>query len=1080
MTADAGTFTADPSGAELPTGSLLAGRYRIDGLLGIGGMGMVYRAFDLDLQVAVALKLLRPELSSRAEAFDRFRQEVLLARQVSSPHVLRIHDIARDGERWFISMDLIEGASLDQRLTELGPLPLEEALRIAADLARGLQAAHAQGVIHRDLKPSNILLDGHGRACIADFGIARSLRSSGLTRSGSVIGTPDYLSPEQARGQPVDARSDLYALGLVLYEMLSGRLPFSGETAAEQLSQRIGGYAVPLQRWRDDLPGWLYRLVGRLLRPQPWQRLASAEAVLEVLSSRRLAASPWSLRPLPALALLGLLLALGGLGWWRARAPGVAAEAPVVERLLLWVEADPGSGISAPEQAALADWLRRWLSDASRLPVIDSERSASLQRRWRGSLELAADRQALQREIAHDHLLQLRWLGTASPPRWQAMLWRHPQPAPLRSDLDVPAVPDVRLLQQLQAVWAEPLQLEPAPTAWLQADSTGDLAPVGEALQARSRGRIEAAVEHLQPAQGAAANDLLSLSLLLELALLSGDPARIDGAVQGLQPWLQRFPQSQLQGLQRLAHGEDAVAWWSARLAARPHDSTAGWRLAEAAIAQGDFDTAAAALQLADDGDPRSWQLRGKLAILRGDMRAAVDELLLRALLLSKRDRNRFAEAEAVNALGIAYARLGQMDDAQEQYQRALSLRETIGHRRGIASTLRNLAQIALVQGRRAEARVQLDRARALFNELEDLAGLAAVDNELGVLAEEAGDYAAALTAYRQALRSREAVADRHGIAESQNNLGYAQYQLGDFDSARVFWLQAQESYRQLDDAAGQVRVEQNLGLLAIQRGEWSRAEQLLQHSLAAAERQQLAEEAAVSRRNLAELAWLRGDLQAALSQLEAAATLFDERDDRRGKIDLGLLQARLQLAAGRPQAAAAAVAEQAAELAQASPEQQALAALLRADAAERQADRAAAAAALQQAVEAAAAAGVRSLQWAVELRASTPSVALPAALEAADHRPLRLAWLARQLAALTPAEAWAAYQQASAWLSATPDYVDAWRIHALGARACRAAAGNDCGVPKQRAEDALARLRAGTPEAWQDDLQASAEALLP
>ncbi|MGJ7903889.1 serine/threonine-protein kinase, partial [Lysobacter sp. 1R34A] len=272
--------------ADLAPGSVLAGRFRIESMLGVGGMGVVYRATDLALDIQVALKLLRPELMHRPDAFERFRQELLLARQVSSPHVVRIHDLAQHEGRWLISMDFVDGESLDRRLDRDGPFAVDTALRIARQLAEGLRAAHAKGVVHRDLKPANVLLDAQGNAYISDFGVARSLASSGLTQSGAVIGTPDYLSPEQARGEALDARSDLYALGLILYEMLTGKLPFAGGTVSEVLAQRLLRTPPPVTSLRAELPAWIARLVDKLLRPQPAHRFKDAAAVIAALDAK--------------------------------------------------------------------------------------------------------------------------------------------------------------------------------------------------------------------------------------------------------------------------------------------------------------------------------------------------------------------------------------------------------------------------------------------------------------------------------------------------------------------------------------------------------------------------------------------------------------------------------------------------------------------------------------------------------------------------------------------------------------------------------------------------------------------------
>ena len=199
----------------LAPGARVAGRYRIVELCGVGGMGLVYRADDEELSLPVALKVLRPELSADPSLLDRFRRELVLGRQVSHPNVVRIHDIGQDGDLHFLTMDYVEGRSLRQWMEERGRMDEATAVSILRAVTEALAVAHRAGVIHRDLKPSNILIDASERPHVSDFGLARSLAASGLTRAGTVMGTPDYLSPEQARGEPVDARTDLYALGII-------------------------------------------------------------------------------------------------------------------------------------------------------------------------------------------------------------------------------------------------------------------------------------------------------------------------------------------------------------------------------------------------------------------------------------------------------------------------------------------------------------------------------------------------------------------------------------------------------------------------------------------------------------------------------------------------------------------------------------------------------------------------------------------------------------------------------------------------------------------------------------------------
>ena len=311
------TVTGVLAASELAPGEVLGGRYRIERLLGMGGMGLVYRARDLELDIDVALKLLRPELATRGDAFERFRQELLLARQVSSPHVVRIHDLVRHGGSWLISMDFVDGESLEHRLDREGKFAPDEAVRITRQLAEGLAAAHKRGVVHRDLKPANVMLDAKGEALITDFGVARSAGSTGITGSGVIIGTPEYLSPEQARAESLDGRSDLYALGLILHEMLTGTLPFRGGTPAEMLAQRIVRSPPDADTVVPGLPAFAVRLCARLLSLRPAHRFQRAEDVIRAIDDRRLPRAPLPARRLWAAAAIALAVGIGVWAWQR-------------------------------------------------------------------------------------------------------------------------------------------------------------------------------------------------------------------------------------------------------------------------------------------------------------------------------------------------------------------------------------------------------------------------------------------------------------------------------------------------------------------------------------------------------------------------------------------------------------------------------------------------------------------------------------------------------------------------------------------------------------------------------------------
>jgi serine/threonine-protein kinase len=250
-------------------GTQLSGRYRLDAQIGAGGMSTVYRAFDTTLERTVAVKLMHREIASDSDQLERFRREARAVAQFSHPHIVGVIDAGEDDQRPYIVFEYVEGETLKERIRRCGRLPIEESIAYAIEIARALCAAHARGIVHRDIKPQNVLIDEEGSAKVTDFGIARSLDEEGLTADGRVLGTTDYVSPEQALGHAVNGQSDVYSLGIVLFEMLTGDVPFHGENQV----------AVAMKHVREDLPDVQY------LRPESSATLA---AVLDRMTAKPL------------------------------------------------------------------------------------------------------------------------------------------------------------------------------------------------------------------------------------------------------------------------------------------------------------------------------------------------------------------------------------------------------------------------------------------------------------------------------------------------------------------------------------------------------------------------------------------------------------------------------------------------------------------------------------------------------------------------------------------------------------------------------------------------------------------------
>jgi serine/threonine-protein kinase len=276
------------AGDALRPGSLFANRYEMKELLGAGGMGVVYRAFDRELQEPVAIKTLRTEaLAGGNVALERFKQEIRLARRIAHRNVVRTYDLGEVGGTYYLTMEYVEGTSLKQLISSRGKLPIPVTLTIGKQLCRALEVAHAEGVIHRDIKPQNMVVEPNGFLKVMDFGIARLAnppQGKGLTEAGMSIGTPDYMSPEQLSGSELDARSDLYAAGVVLFECVTGRVPFEAETTWALVAKHLEEEAPDPRTLNGAVPEGLARLIVRAMAKAPTDRYQSAPEMHDALA----------------------------------------------------------------------------------------------------------------------------------------------------------------------------------------------------------------------------------------------------------------------------------------------------------------------------------------------------------------------------------------------------------------------------------------------------------------------------------------------------------------------------------------------------------------------------------------------------------------------------------------------------------------------------------------------------------------------------------------------------------------------------------------------------------------------------
>src|SRR5436853_1821535 len=326
-------------------GTRLNGRYRLEARIGAGGMSTVYRALDETLQSQVAIKLMHREIATDSDQLERFRREARAVAQLSHPNVVGVIDAGEDEGRPYIVFEYVEGETLKERIRRMGRLPVAEAVAYAIEVARALGVAHARHIVHRDVKPQNVLIDEEGSAKVTDFGIARTLDAEGLTADGRVLGTTDYVSPEQALGQPVTGQSDLYPLGVVLYEMLTGEVPFTGENQVAVAMKHVREQLPDVQAKRPEVSAALASVVDTATAKEQENRYADdaeliadledvlaietaragsatgeVTSVLRTLPSRSQRRVPFRLRH-PAIMVMSVLIfvaAVGGVAVWLA------------------------------------------------------------------------------------------------------------------------------------------------------------------------------------------------------------------------------------------------------------------------------------------------------------------------------------------------------------------------------------------------------------------------------------------------------------------------------------------------------------------------------------------------------------------------------------------------------------------------------------------------------------------------------------------------------------------------------------------------------------------------------------------
>ncbi|HTM41366.1 MAG TPA: tetratricopeptide repeat protein [Terriglobales bacterium] len=805
-------------------GAVLGNRYEILQALGEGGMGTVYKARDRELDRLVALKVIRPDLARNPAIIQRFKQELILARQVTHRNVVRIFDLGEADGIKFITMEFIEGKDLRSLLLEHTKFSPEEAAEIIRQVCLALDTAHSEGVIHRDLKPQNIMRDASGRIVVMDFGLARSLESDGMTQTGALIGTMEYMSPEQGLGQELDQRSDLFTLGLIFYELLSGQVPYKADSALASLLKRTQERAAPVSSLDNKVPGVLSNIVSKCLERDPKLRYSSAKELLSDLdawqgksaaaSIRLPAVQPWG-QDIPwvgiSVAAVVLILAVTAF-LLRGKLFGPSAKGPAgpVASLAILPFRNGTSDSSIDWYGpTLADMLRTDMGQSGYLRTVPSDRIDQILHDLRLGPEASFDPDTLRRVAeftSADRLISGRYVKLGGQIRISATLQdlKHQTAFPLQADAasekDLPKAMEqlAQAVQKKLALSTDTIKEIQATSLHPSTQSVQALGDYGQGMQLSRQGKYLQAVKQFEAATTQDPKFALAFAELGKsyAALGYGDKAQ-DASRKALDLSDSVTPQEKLliqaENAQATKDYGKAIESYEKLAKILPDDPDIQYTLARLYEDFGTLDKAGAYYQklLASDKNNPDALLHMGWVEIRGNNPEGSIGHLNSALTLAVQLDNQEERASILDAFGNAYQYMNKREDALNSFQQALDIKRRLGDKGGVAETLNWMAGVQQDMGKADAALKSYEEAVSLRREIGDKMGLGRSLTDLGLFKESLGKYDEALALSKEGLALLHEAGDRQNEANCLNNIGWTYLDEADYANAMTYFQQA-------------------------------------------------------------------------------------------------------------------------------------------------------------------------------------------------------------------------------------------------------------------------------------------------
>ncbi len=849
------------SAAVLQIGDVLAGRYEILQLLGEGGMGAVYKAGDRELDRFVALKVIRPELASNPSILARFKQELLLAHQVTHRNVIRIYDLADAEGVKFITMEFVEGKDLRTLIREKKKFAAEEAVEIIQQVCLALDAAHSVGVIHRDLKPQNIMQDKSGRILVMDFGLARTLDGDGMTQTGAIVGTMEYMSPEQALAKELDQRSDLFALGLILYEMLTGKAPFKAESALASLIKRTQERAIPVSDVDNQIPGTLSGIVSKCLERDLDQRYQSAAAILADLNTwkdKRAAGTinfdasvkPWGQTipwPLITGILTALVLAISGY-LLRDRlfkpspGPGGAVAVRPVSLAILPFQNASGDQKLDWLGSSLADMLSTDVGQSTHLRMVSPANLHQIFTDLRISSATVLDPATIRRVADFSNADRVVWGQYArfgDQIRIDATLLEVKSGGTVPLKIDVPSEKEIpggvdRLAESIRqklALSDDVLKELKASSFQPSSQSIDALRNYNQGVSLQRDGRNLDAQKQFEAATKADPAFALAFSKLAQAYSSLGYDSEAEQSAKKAVALSQDLPTAEKYlisaiELQVVKNYPEATKAYENLAKVMPGSSDVQSALASLYQDSGDLAKARDYYQKLLSSNPKDVAATldlGRIEIKSGNPQGSFDPLN-RAYSLAAQVDNQEQKATSLHLMAVAYRMLNKPQEVLHNEQQALKIWREIGQKRGLAFSLNEMAQAQASLGNNKDALPNFEEALQIRREIGDKRGLADTLIDMGNFSDDRGDHDQALKMYKEALDLERDLANESMQAICLNNIGTAYSEKGQYEDSLTYYQQALQLREKAKVPQDIVEAVHNLGETYADMGQYDKA----------------------------------------------------------------------------------------------------------------------------------------------------------------------------------------------------------------------------------------------------------------